>query len=205
MKNLKKIQQSLLEAANKLSLLEKEVDKKQAQQPYSSLRIPVLFPISFNFTPYVGTSTIDSIPLVQQKTITNGAEDAYITQIIHNVTFAGTAPLWTSAPREAENNFNFKWNFRVGSSQASYLSTANEISFCSRRALGFPELANPLSFSKPLLFKAGDSITVDVQCVLNSKYMEFAWPPPPGVSPDVLAKGRLVFITFAGYRDGVLA
>lgn len=99
--------------------------------------------------------------------------------------------------------FDFRWNWQLASTQASYGSTANTVSLLSRASLGNAETLEGLTLDPPgLLLRAGDTLTFYVQPTLF---------PLPGLDPDTAIwpyDGNTSFIvnlTAVGYRDGFMA
>jgi hypothetical protein len=59
--------------------------------------------------------------------------------------------------------FNFQWNAQLMSTQANYLSQANNAQFLSRRSLGHASRGVRRQLYSNMLFKAGDALLVSVQ------------------------------------------
>lgn len=202
--SIKEVQTQLLKCAKKLCDLENFVDS-QGHVNDLSLQIPIFFTRGFDFTK---TKTATK----QEQTIVNGAEDAYITsisysvqQVVYSTNIAGIQRenLIFRPAFEVEQGFEFRWNYRLASTQARYLSQSNTVSMASRRSLGYVEVANVLELAKPLKFVAGDAISLEVEPVLNS-----STPVPSlNISGDGITartNGYLLFMTLRGYRNGVM-
>ena len=59
--------------------------------------------------------------------------------------------------------FDFQWNATLMSTQANYLSQANNAQFLSRRSLGHVSRGVRRQLYSNLLFRAGDALLVSVQ------------------------------------------
>jgi hypothetical protein len=198
--SIKAVQTQLLKCSKKLSELESFVDSQKHINDMS-LQIPIFFTRGFDFTGNKAASK-------QEQTIVNGAEDAIITSIsysvqsVQNIDFPPPVDtleqLYLRPVFEIEQGFEFRWNYRLASTQARYLSQSNTVSMASRRSLGYAEVANVLELAKPLKFVAGDAISLEVEPVLNNT----ATPIP---NPAGDCKGYLLFMTLRGFRNGVMA
>lgn len=189
MTDLKEVQKELVLASKRLTLLEKQVcDAKEERD--SLFKIPVFFTEFFNFE--------DGVIGKREKTIVNGADDAYITKIVYNVSKIITLnPLGNQAPfpvtnKAVEPYFEFRWNYRLASTQARYLSQANSVDLASRRSLGYVDVGLPLTLAKPLYFAAGDAISLEMEALLND-------------AEAISASGHIVHFTLCGYRNGGMA
>lgn len=188
MTDIKEVQKELVLASKRLTLLEKQVFDAQEEQD-SLFKIPVFFTEFFNFE--------DGVIGKREKTIVNGADDAYITKIVYNVSKIITLNTGAQAPLPVTNKavdpyFEFRWNYRLASTQARYLSQANSVDLASRRSLGYVDVGLPLTLAKPLYFAAGDAISLEVEALLNDAEAFFA-------------SGHIVHFTFCGYRNGEMA
>jgi len=197
--SVKAVQTQLLKCSKKLTELESFVDSQKHINDMS-LQIPIFFTRGFDFTGNKAASK-------QEQTIVNGAEDAIITSIsysvqsVQNIDFSPPVDtleqLYFRPFFEIEQGFEFRWNYRLASTQARYLSQSNTVSMASRRSLGYAEVANVLELAKPLKFVAGDAISLEVEPVLNNT----ATPIP---APTNICKGYLLFMTLRGFRNGVM-
>ena len=129
--------------------------------------------------------------LVQQP-IVNGAEDCFLKDASYTATFADVTRFPDYFPRVAETEeavdfpnvlgttlfrrrfasgpfaqiqpaFDFQWNAQLMSTQANYLSQANNAQFLSRRSLGHVSRGVRRQLYSNLLFRAGDALLVSVQ------------------------------------------
>lgn len=128
--------------------------------------------------------------LVQQP-IVNGAEDCYLKEASYTAYFTDypTLPFTVENPaveavdfpnvlsptvvRRRSNLpalaqtdqwcFDFQWNATLMSTQANYLSQANNAQFLSRRSLGHASRGVRRQLYSNMLFKAGDALLVSVQ------------------------------------------
>ena len=209
--DVKEAQKKLVEASKKLSILEKAAEDALVED--SLFKMPVFFSAAFPFRKDVLGK--------QEKTIVNGAEDAYITKIMYTPTeivpvvddpIPDLNPtqygLFTTTVKAVNPSFEFRWNYRLASTQARYLSQANSVDLASRRSLGYFDVGLPLTLAKPLYFAAGDAIILEVECILNLPDPDDAvtrYYPQTGVSevvyPDI---GHSVHLTLCGYRTGTM-
>ena len=128
--------------------------------------------------------------LVQQP-IVNGAEDCYLKEASYtayftdypvlvnfveesavelvdfpNVLSPTVTTLRSDLPVFGQTNqwcFNFQWNAQLMSTQANYLSQANNAQFLSRRSLGHASRGVRRQLYSNMLFKAGDALLLSVQ------------------------------------------
>jgi hypothetical protein len=128
--------------------------------------------------------------LVQQP-IVNGAEDCYLKEASYTAYFTNypvlenvveesavelvdfpnvlsptVTTLRSDLPLLGQTNqwcFNFQWNAQLMSTQANYLSQANNAQFLSRRSLGHASRGVRRQLYSNMLFKAGDALLVSVQ------------------------------------------
>lgn len=128
--------------------------------------------------------------LVQQP-IVNGAEDCYLKEASYTAYFTNypvlenvveesavelvdfpnvlsptVTTLRSDLPVFGQTNqwcFNFQWNAQLMSTQANYLSQANNAQFLSRRSLGHASRGVRRQLYSNMLFKAGDALLVSVQ------------------------------------------
>jgi hypothetical protein len=128
--------------------------------------------------------------LVQQP-IVNGAEDCYLKEASYtayftdypvrenvveesavelvdfpNVLSPTVTTLRSDLPVLGQTNqwcFNFQWNAQLMSTQANYLSQANNAQLLSRRSLGHASRGVRRQLYSNMLFKAGDALLVSVQ------------------------------------------
>lgn len=182
---LKNIQKQLLLESKKLSFLEESVENslKNRETLYN---IPVFFTEFFRFQD-------ETLFSKQEKTIVNGAEDCYITRISYTEYYiikpASTNFILTKEEiSETDNYFEFRWNYRLASTQARYLSQANTVRSLSRRSLGFIDVGLPLELASPLYFAAGDAISIEAEQLLQGDLFD----------------GTLLYFTLHGYRNGVM-
>jgi len=126
-----------------------------------------------------------------QLPIVNGAEDCYLkeasytayftdypalenvveTDVVEAVDFPNVlSPTLTTVrsnlPIFGQTNqwcFNFQWNAQLMSTQANYLSQANNAQLLSRRSLGHASRGVRRQLYSNMLFKAGDALLVSVQ------------------------------------------
>lgn len=123
-----------------------------------------------------------------QQPIVNGAEDCYLKEVSYTAYFPNLpdsiseavdfpnvlTPLISSQspggigplPRfrgTEEWCFNFQWNATLMSTQANYLSQANNAQFLSRRSLGHASRNVRRQLYSSMLFKAGDALLVSVK------------------------------------------
>ena len=188
MTDIKEVQKKLVEASKRLTALEEALFEASSEED-SLFKIPVFFTETFFFE--IGALG------KQEKTIVNGADDAYITKIVYNLSIArrfqsGSVAALKTSLKEVDPFFEFRWNYRLASTQARYLSRANSVDLASRNSLGYADVGLPLTLAKPLYFAAGDAISLEVEALLNK-------------GPDEVADGRFVHFTLCGYRNGVMA
>jgi hypothetical protein len=128
-----------------------------------------------------------------QQTIVNGAEDCYLKEASYTAYFVNVDPpglisggdpiseavdfpntlsptlvsTFFGAPTafsgDNQRCFNFQWNATLMSTQANYLSQANNAQFLSRRSLGHASRGVRRQLYSSMLFKAGDALLVSVQ------------------------------------------
>lgn len=198
---LKDVQKQLLFVAKELSDLESSVDKDLLDKD-RQFNIPVFFTQFFYFPrPSPQFPNVKENFSKQEKTIVNGAEDCFITKISYSYfSVSPTNPNPVGLNLEAlfrerlvapeALNFEFRWNFRIASTQSRYLSQANSVSLLSRRSLGFLDVGLPLSLAKPLHFSAGDAVAIEAE-PLNTLGMGLY--------------GIAVCFTLHGFRNGEMA
>ena len=189
MTDTREIQKELVLASQRLTTLEKEISDRKESERDSLFKIPVFFTEFFSFE--------DAALGKREKTIVNGSDDAYITKIHYNVSRIVTAQAGIQVPFHSTNKavdpyFEFRWNYRLASTQARYLSQANSVDLASRRSLGYVDVGLPLTLAKPLYFAAGDAISLEVEALLNN-------------SAGISASGHIVHFTLCGYRNGEMA
>ena len=124
-----------------------------------------------------------------QLPIVNGAEDCLLKEVSYTATFADLrrvqfSPISTEEAVDFPNvlgttlfkrlnsfgpfaqlqpAFDFQWNAQLMSTQANYLSQANNAQFLSRRSLGHVSRGVRRQLYSNLLFRAGDALLVSVQ------------------------------------------
>lgn len=123
-----------------------------------------------------------------QQPIVNGAEDCYLKEVSYTAYFPSLNqesreavdfpnvlnPIFVSATEggfspppnfvgKEEVCFNFQWNATLMSTQANYLSQANNAQFLSRRSLGHASRNVRRQLYSGMLFKAGDALLVSVK------------------------------------------
>lgn len=170
-------------ASKVLQRLEGAVRDKLEPAKAKGRQIPIVFTQSFVFTPTVtldeeGNPARVTLPMqLVQQPIVNGAEDCYlkeasVTAIIGDVegvdfpnTLARTVAESSVAPFTGVDQwcFNFQWNAQLMSTQANYLSQANNAQLLSRRSLGHASRGVRRQLYSNMLFKAGDALLVSVQ------------------------------------------
>jgi hypothetical protein len=131
-----------------------------------------------------------SLPMqLVQQPIVNGAEDCYLKEASYTAYFltheepdlgtfedeeAVDFPNVLSSYKRLSNGntntfqvympaFNFQWNARLMSTQANYLSQANNAQLLSRRSLGHASRGVRRQLYSSLPFKAGDALLLSVQ------------------------------------------
>ncbi len=137
-----------------------------------------------------GVVTQVSLPLqLVQQPIVNGAEDCYLKEASYTAYFlAHTEPnvgtfdveeavdfpnvlssykrgsnIFTDPFEAYMPAFDFQWNATLMSTQANYLSQANNAQFLSRRSLGHASRGVRRQLYSSLPFKAGDALLLSVQ------------------------------------------
>ena len=175
-------------ASATLQRIEGAVRKRLEPRIAQGRQIPIVFTQSFVFTPTVvldGEGNVSRVTLpmnLVQQPIVNGAEDCLLKEVSYTATF-GAAPeveeavdfpnvLGTtllnvsggSGPfAQIQPAFDFQWNATLMSTQANYLSQANNAQFLSRRSLGHVSRGVRRQLYSNLLFRAGDALLVSVQ------------------------------------------
>lgn len=183
MKSTKEVQKDLVLCSKRLTELEQAVIAEESKRD-SLFKIPIFFTEFFLFNE-------NSIGR-QQKTIVNGSEDAYITKIEYTLSTyndfpSGAGGALSTTTKASDPFFEFRWNYRLASTQARYLSQANSVDLSSRSSLGYVDVGLPLVLAKPLYFAAGDAISLEVEALLNEFY-----------------DGHFLHFTLCGYRNGVM-
>ena len=118
----------------------------------------------------------------------NGAEDCYLKEASYTAYFVYgnpnlplstelmdfpnvlAAPIVRPSLGQSSFCFDFQWNAQLMSTQATYLSQANNAQFLSRRSLGFADKAVRRQLNGLLPFKAGDALVLSVKPTF--------WGPP---------------------------
>ena len=169
-------------AAKGLQRLEGAVRRRLEPRIAQGRQIPIVFTQSFVFMPTVVTDEEGAVvrvtlptQLVQQP-IVNGAEDCYLKEASYTAFFVESdfAPAaeavdfpnvlaQTSYAGGYAPAFNFQWNATLMSTQANYLSQANNAQFLSRRSLGHASRGVRRQLYSSMLFKAGDALLLSVQ------------------------------------------
>lgn len=171
-------------ASKVLQRLEGAVRHRLEPAKAKGRQIPIVFTQSFVFTPTVtrneaGNPTRVTLPMqLVQLPIVNGAEDCYlkeasVTAIIGDVegvdfpnVLSPTLVEQSFAPSLVGTDqwcFNFQWNAQLMSTQANYLSQANNAQLLSRRSLGHASRGVRRQLYSNMLFKAGDALLVSIQ------------------------------------------
>ncbi len=177
-------------AAKRIQQLEGAVRHRLEPRKAQGRQIPIVFTQSFVFTPTVVLDELGAVARVSlpmqlvQQPIVNGAEDCYLKEVsytayfirttafglpaveavdfpnvLSETEFVGSAtPLTDFAPV-----FNFQWNAQLMSTQANYLSQANNAQFLSRRSLGHASRGVRRQLYSSMPFKAGDALLLSVQ------------------------------------------
>ena len=139
-----------------------------------------------------GVVTQVSLPMqLVQQPIVNGAEDCYLKEASYTAYFLPhtepttdigtfdaeeaidfpnvlssykrTSTLFTNPFQAYMPAFNFQWNATLMSTQANYLSQANNAQFLSRRSLGHASRGVRRQLYSSMPFKAGDALLLSVQ------------------------------------------
>ena len=139
-----------------------------------------------------GNPTRVTLPMqLVQQPIVNGAEDCYLKEASYtayftdypvlqnlvenpvveavdfpNVLSPTVTRLKSNLPILGQTNqwcFNFQWNATLMSTQANYLSQANNAQFLSRRSLGHASRGVRRQLYSNMPFKAGDALLLSVQ------------------------------------------
>lgn len=194
---LKEAQKALLRLNKRLATLEGAVSQQEATKHLDTFKVPVFFTTQFviPFFDLAGPNLGNPLK-IQESTIVNGAETCYVTDISHTYIQVESPsdipfnPDWEV--RHVQPSFNFRWNYRIASTQARYLSPSNGVLFSSRRSLGYVDVANNLKLARPLKFVAGDALTVEVEPILANVSTQS--------SSDII-----LYFTFSGFRTGEMA
>jgi len=216
---------------DKLTALVKQIDRLDAQarramtpKPSMTKRVPMFESVAFVIPVPSGTPIPDSFSTMEQQW-TNGADDAYITEICHStVGIRGVGVASESGPRllyDSEQGllaygsydqpagvfqgspvFDFEWNFRMGVSGQLYANSAIGDRYLSRKSLGNKYQDRLLRFADPLFVKAGDSIIWMLKPTMFNPGAAGIAPPDIGGDPFISV---VVNILMWGYRDGTMA
>lgn len=174
-------------ASATLQRIEGAVRKRLEPRIAQGRQIPIVFTQAFVFTPTVvfdGEGNVSRVTLpmnLVQLPIVNGAEDCLLKEVSYTATFYNDTEavdfpnvLGTtlfdfdnfgpgSSFKQYQPAFDFQWNAQLMSTQANYLSQANNAQFLSRRSLGHVSRGVRRQLYSNLLFRAGDALLVSVQ------------------------------------------
>jgi len=191
-------QMALKACVDEIDSLEREVAARMTPRPTPTKEINFELAESFLFE--AGDMR------VQKVSFKNGAEDLYLyePQFVAYQCITGAPPsrallvdteagLCANVPagQQAKVQFDFWWNYAIGSQGENYGSPAQELLWLSRRSLGNRYRWLPLAFRYPLRLKGGDSITFTVKPAL------YAIP---------FAESQIVVnMTLTGRRNGRMA
>lgn len=171
-----------------------------------------------------GIAIPDNFNTLEQQW-TNGADDAYITEVCHStVGIRGTGVASESGPRllyDSEQGllayssfdnpagvfqgspvFDFGWNVRMGVSGQLYGNSAQGERYLSRKSLGNKYQDRPLRFTDPLFVKAGDALIWMLKPTMFNPGGVGIAPPDIGANPFIAV---VVNMLMWGYRDGTMA
>ena len=212
-------------ASATLQRIEGAVRKRLEPRAAQGRQIPIVFTQSFVFTPTVvrdGEGVVQRVTLpmgLVQLPIVNGAEDCFLKEASYTATFAeqegpgaeeavdfpnvlgttlvnvsgGSGPFAQIRPA-----FDFQWNAQLMSTQANYLSQANNAQFLSRRSLGHVSRGVRRQLYSNLLFRAGDALLVSVQPTCwGLPIQDFGFFSPASIVPHAPVQ---LTISFFGTR-----
>jgi len=170
-------QVALRACVEELDALEKEVDERLTPRGTETKQIPFEFSQSFVFE--------SGDMKAQKRSFKNGAEDLYfsepqfdVVRILDTSMFTPLGPLDMIATEagilatggvgdpETRVQFDFFWNYALGSQGENYGSPAQELLWLSRKSLGNRNRWLPLAFRYPLRVKGGDALTITVKPAL---------------------------------------
>ena len=195
-----------------------------APKPTMTKRIPLFESVAFIIPLASGVPTPDNFNTLERQW-TNGADDAYITEICHSsFGIRGTGVSSESGPRvlyDSEQGllayssydvpagtfqgspvFDFAWNVRMGVSGQLYGNSAQGERYLSRKSLGNKYQDRPLRFTDPLFVKAGDALIWMLKPTMFNPGAVGIAPPDVGVNPFTAV---VVNMLMWGYRDGTMA
>lgn len=206
-------------ASATLQRIEGAVRKRLEPRIAQGRQIPIVFTQSFVFTPTVvldGEGNVSRVTLpmnLVQLPIVNGAEDCLLKEVSYTATFGaaeavdfpnvlGTTLLDVSGGSgpfaQIQPAFDFQWNATLMSTQANYLSQANNAQFLSRRSLGHVSRGVRRQLYSNLLFRAGDALLVSVQPTCwGLPFQGFGFFSPARIEPQAPVQ---LTISFFGTR-----
>ena len=219
---------------NKLGAVVKFIDRLGAAarrelvpKPTLSKRVPLFESVAFVIPLSEGGMAVpDSFKTLEQYW-TNGADDAYITEVCHSsfgiLTIAApnggprllydseqglfSFDTYRSSPFQGGPVFDFEWNFRMGVSGQLYGNSATGDRYLSRKSLGNKYQDRPLRFTDPLFVKAGDSLVWMLKPTMFNPGAVGLAPPMTGTAglPANNFQAIVVNMLMWGYRDGTMA
>lgn len=155
-------------ASSRLQRIEGAVRKFLEPPQVQGRQIPIVFTQAF-VIPF-GSLAVAQFPIV------NGAEDCYLKEASYTahcvvngqptvelMDFPNVLARATGFITETSFCFDFQWNAQLMSTQATYLSQANNAQYLSRRSLGFADKAVRRQLHGLLPFKAGDALLLSVK------------------------------------------
>jgi hypothetical protein len=198
--------------------------RAMAPKPTMTKRVPLFESVAFVIPLPSGAPIPDSFNTLEQWW-TNGADDAYITEVCHSsFGIRGTGVSSESGPRVLYDSdqgllaynsfdapagtfqgspiFDFAWNVRMGVSGQLYGNSATGERYLSRSSLGNKYQDQPLRFTDPLFVKAGDTLIWMLKPLMYNPGAVGIAPPDIGGAPFTAV---VVNMLMWGYRDGTMA
>lgn len=196
--------------------------RAMAPKPTTTKRVPLFESVAFVIPLPSGAPIPDSFNTLEQWW-TNGADDAYITEVCHSSfgiqaaggTDGGPRVLYDSdqgllafgsygegANTQGSPVFDFAWNVRMGVSGQLYGNSATGERYLSRSSLGNKYQDRPLRFTDPLFVKAGDTLIWMLKPLMYNPGAVGIAPPDIDANPFTAI---VVNMLMWGYRDGTMA
>lgn len=223
------VRDRIFKLVRSIDSLDAAVRRSQQSKPTLSKRVPLFESTAFVIPLGEGGIANPVMFNTLEQYWTNGADDAYITEVCHStvgiITTGGVMAQgprllydteaglfaygdggYIGATRQGGPIFDFEWNFRMGVSGQMYATSPKGDRYLSRKSLGNKYQDRPLRFVDPLFVKAGDSIIWMLKPTMFNPGAE-GIAPPSSASGGVVNNFQAIVVNMLmwGYRDGTMA
>jgi hypothetical protein len=213
MSPLRGIKDAIVGLAERLDRLDVGVRGETAPaRSTQTKRIPMFESVAFVF-PLTSGLPIASTFSPQEQHWTNGADDAYITEVTYSAYVVQSSgieftQMWatergmvvSSFGGQAGIIFDFEWNYRREGSRQMYGTNERGGKYLSRKSLGNGKRDQMLRFTDPELVNAGDTLVWMVSPTAFSPGSVGAAPAAGSVITTIVLN-----VIMNGYRDGAMA